>query len=339
MDVFESLATGKTGPTDILTEEWRESLHLEFKTLSDSSGARINREDRKIIAKALCGFCNADGGVLIIGVETKKQDGLDIAARIMPVDEADRLASLLAAALPELLQPATAAIDVRAIQMDGEKGIVVVKVGKSNDRPFMSIPAGQFFRRTFDNTRLMDRSEVRDLFLVSRDSSLKANLAVHTGASTGSHYLWLDLVISLQNEGNVVARAPYVITAHDSVFRSEGPSASRRRTKNGRFGFFTAPDALLHIDDEMFFAIKKFGLQLRTAQASRQEALARIIQSQDVSLFSFNDGSGPHSAMQIVVWPDETIQFGAANAMPSTFHIKLSQWDVLALVAAALVSG
>ena len=182
----------------------------------------------------------------------------------------------------------------------------------------------------------MDRSEVRDLFFVSRDASLKASVAVHTGASTGSHYLWLDLVVSLQNDGGIVARAPYVITAVDSVFKNEGASASRRRTKNGRFGFFTASDALLHIDDETFFAVKKFGLQLHIVPVSRQETLARIIQTEDASLFAFNDGSGPHSTTQPTSWPNEMIQFGAANAAPSSFHLTLSQWDVLKLVAAAL---
>jgi predicted HTH transcriptional regulator len=84
----------------LIAEAQSESLHLEFKTLSDPSGARITKDDRRMIAKALCGFSNADGGVLILGIETKKVDGLDVATNLAPIENASRFASLLTAALP-----------------------------------------------------------------------------------------------------------------------------------------------------------------------------------------------------------------------------------------------
>ena len=43
-----------------------EHLHLECKTWSANEN-----DSQKGVAKALCGFANADGGVLVIGLSTK----------------------------------------------------------------------------------------------------------------------------------------------------------------------------------------------------------------------------------------------------------------------------
>ena len=45
-----------------------EDLHLEFKTVSDNP---FNKDDRKNFAKALSGFGNSAGGLVIWGVEER----------------------------------------------------------------------------------------------------------------------------------------------------------------------------------------------------------------------------------------------------------------------------
>ena len=77
--VADILARGELAIDEIIRDRREESLHLEFKTLSGSNG--LNRDDRKMIAKAPSGFCNAEGGVLIVGVETAKVDGIDVASK------------------------------------------------------------------------------------------------------------------------------------------------------------------------------------------------------------------------------------------------------------------
>jgi predicted HTH transcriptional regulator len=97
------IAGGEPAITEMVTEGREETLHLEFKTLS--SGATLNRDDRKMIAKAICGFANAEGGLLILGIETKKIDGVDTAFKKQPIKNLDRIRRRIAAALPELLSP------------------------------------------------------------------------------------------------------------------------------------------------------------------------------------------------------------------------------------------
>ncbi|NPV19947.1 AlbA family DNA-binding domain-containing protein [Bradyrhizobium aeschynomenes] len=327
----------KYGFEIILKEGWSESLHLEFKTLSDASGVRLNKDDRRTIAKALCGLCNADGGHLIVGVETEKQDGLDTAVKLAPVEDARRLASIVAAALPDLLQPRRAEIQVQPVITEGERGLVVVRVDQGTDRPFMSIPHNQFFRRTFDSTRLLDRSEIRDIFFATRDASLKSGLVVIPSASTGDHYFWMELAVTLQNNGNVVARAPYVTITPNSVFNvPNAASVSRRLTKKGRVGYYTLSDVLLHIDDELTFGTMKFGLRLHNVKANdRAAAIDEIKRSRNESLFSLNDAATPSSSNPPRL-PNEVITFGAANAAPREARLSLTSWDLFDLAATAV---
>ncbi|WP_315701877.1 MULTISPECIES: ATP-binding protein [unclassified Bradyrhizobium] len=336
-DVFDRLT--ENGPEIILKEAWTESLHLEFKSLSDASGSRLNKEDKKTIARALCGLCNAEGGHLIVGVETEKQDGLDVAVRLSPIADARRFASLISAALPDLLQPRSAAIQVQSIATEGDGGLLVVRVSQSNDRPFMSIPANQFFRRTFDSTRLLDRSEIRDIFFATKDASLENGLVVQAGASTGDHYFWLDLAITLQNNGNVVARAPYVTISSNSAFIQTADSViSRRNTKKARVGFYTSSDMLLHIDDELAFAKMRFGLRLLNVKSNdRAAAIGEIRASRNESLFSLNDAQSPSSASRPRLPQDETVIYGSANAAPRSARLSLTSWELFDLAATAIV--
>jgi hypothetical protein len=50
----EIAATGEAAISDMIGEGREESLHLEFKTLA--SDAAFTKDDRKMLAKAICGL-------------------------------------------------------------------------------------------------------------------------------------------------------------------------------------------------------------------------------------------------------------------------------------------
>jgi hypothetical protein len=104
---------GESAIDDMIAERREESLHLEFKTLS--SDANLTRDDRKMLAKAICGFANAEGGLLIVGVETKKSDGVDVAFAKRSIADLNRFRRLIEAALPEMLSPQHTAIKLLTV--------------------------------------------------------------------------------------------------------------------------------------------------------------------------------------------------------------------------------
>jgi Schlafen, AlbA_2 len=77
-------------PADIaefIGQSQEENLHLEFKTLANADMRAA--DDRRNLARALSGFANSSGGLIIWGVEARKNaQGIDCArasAEIAPV--------------------------------------------------------------------------------------------------------------------------------------------------------------------------------------------------------------------------------------------------------------
>ena len=73
-DEFESLDVDAINA--FIRERQEEHLYLDFKLANQ---ADLNRDDRKNLAKALSGFANSSGGIIIWGVEAndKNADGID----------------------------------------------------------------------------------------------------------------------------------------------------------------------------------------------------------------------------------------------------------------------
>jgi hypothetical protein len=82
-----------------------ETLHLEFKTLADHSSGTLTKDDRRVLAKAICGLANAEGGTLLIGVSSRNVDGIDIAHELEPIAHVGRVRNRLVSALSEFLSP------------------------------------------------------------------------------------------------------------------------------------------------------------------------------------------------------------------------------------------
>lgn len=57
----------------------QEGLHLDFKTAAAGL-------DRKVLARTMSGFGNADGGVIVWGIDARRQpDGIDCASALEPI--------------------------------------------------------------------------------------------------------------------------------------------------------------------------------------------------------------------------------------------------------------
>lgn len=82
----------------------RENLHLDFKTLA-SSHLR-SADDKHNFAKALSGFANSDGGIVVWGVDARKDaQGVDCAQQLKPIAEVAVLVPRLNSLTSDLVSP------------------------------------------------------------------------------------------------------------------------------------------------------------------------------------------------------------------------------------------
>src|SRR5690348_5581309 len=96
----------------------QEDLHLEFKRLT-SIGRKLSDDDKRNFAKALSGFANSDGGILVWGVNSRKNaDGVDVACGLLPIADAKRWVSCFQSMTGEAVAPIVDEIEHRVIQGD-----------------------------------------------------------------------------------------------------------------------------------------------------------------------------------------------------------------------------
>jgi predicted HTH transcriptional regulator len=98
-ELFETLRKFKLSPSPgkspqfSFTEYCREVLggvervHFDFKSKANPREAKLNDDDIKNVAKAVSGFSNSAGGVLIFGIEDKSAAPVPISSILAVVDD------------------------------------------------------------------------------------------------------------------------------------------------------------------------------------------------------------------------------------------------------------
>lgn len=129
-----------------LLERWvvegeRESLHLEAKCAQmDEGPGKLGVKTAADIAKAISGLANAEGGVVLVGVDAQKppDGGDDRIVRIVPVRGLASFARFVGERASQLVQPEVPGL--RLLQLpdpaDGDQGVVAIYVPPTDVGPF-----------------------------------------------------------------------------------------------------------------------------------------------------------------------------------------------------------
>lgn len=148
--LFESLQT----PADIasLIAAEAEGQHLDYK-----APARSDRAWRDSIAKAACAFANADGGVIVIGVD-------DAPRRPRPFPASTREVEDLQRALTTAIEPYPSGLQFRRVG-DETEAFLVVLVPQSFQAPHALMRDGLSYpRRRGESSEPMRPGEIADMF-------------------------------------------------------------------------------------------------------------------------------------------------------------------------------
>ncbi|MEO6195951.1 MAG: ATP-binding protein [Thermoanaerobaculia bacterium] len=86
--IFDWLsAEGEKAIDELIYTRKSEELFLDFKRSADEgAGGRLNQKDRENLARALSGFANSEGGVIVWGIDCRPgKDGADIPLSKIPL--------------------------------------------------------------------------------------------------------------------------------------------------------------------------------------------------------------------------------------------------------------
>ncbi len=167
-EIYENIKKeGLKAIDDYIVTRQPEELFLDFKRSGDNGAGRtLHQDDRKNYAKAISGFGNSEGGVIIWGVDCSVDcDGADVAKARFPIENVERFLSLLQGAVSNSTIPAHSRVENYGIRQEGKQsGFVVSLIPKSMNAPHQVINNLQYYMRSGSSFSPVPHSVLSGMF-------------------------------------------------------------------------------------------------------------------------------------------------------------------------------
>jgi len=202
---------------DYIARNQEEHLYLDFKLLKDASLA--SSDDKRNLARALSGFSNSSGGLIIWGVEARKNnDGIDCATALKEIDRVALLLSRLNELTGDGVDPTVHGVRHRIIPGRATgRGFAVSLIPESDTGPHMSkLGEDRYYKRSGDSFYKMEHYDIADMFSRRRKPNLVVTVKVEGKGAAAS------MILGIRNDGRATARGPYLaIRCEHPFYRSE----------------------------------------------------------------------------------------------------------------------
>jgi hypothetical protein len=146
-DILEKIIKdGEAAINEFILSRKSEELFLDFKRSADNgSGTKLNDIDREHLAKAISGFGNSEGGVIVWGIDcSKDKDHADVAHTKCPIKNVQRFVSWVEGVVSGCTVPPHTKVRHHYIALgDDGDGFVVTLIPKSDHAPHQVVVHGK----------------------------------------------------------------------------------------------------------------------------------------------------------------------------------------------------
>lgn len=150
-DLFHRiLKEGERSIDDFIEQRVSEELFLDFKRSSNNGeGIRLSQNDRNNFAKAISGFGNSEGGIIVWGIDCSRlEDGSDVANAKYPIVNVTRFKSWLDGAISGCTIPPHTNVINEVLKINEQGGGYVISfIPKSNHAPHQVVGRLQYYMR------------------------------------------------------------------------------------------------------------------------------------------------------------------------------------------------
>jgi|ERR1035437_2410496 hypothetical protein len=243
-DLYTQFVThGEATIQKLIDEQVSEELFIDYKRVtSDGENPRLEQADKENFARAVCGFANSEGGVIVWGVDCRNdpQRG-DVPGTKHPIRNVKRFLSYLEGATSGCSLPPHDGVRHHAIESAGTKnGFVVTFVPKSMFAPHQCIVGkykDRYYVRVGSNFEIAShgllagmfgRQPVPNIFHLwgcGGKTTPQSWAPLVTWHPTSTPYVWLE--ITIRNHGVTVVRDVYV----NSLLQIPGPNCRAEMSK------------------------------------------------------------------------------------------------------------
>ena len=239
-----------------------EDADFDCKVWPEGAGAA-----RGMIAKAACGFANATGGVIVIGMKASggRNQEPDVVTQEMPVADMGAVASAALDIIQQQIEPGIEGVQIELVaREEGSKsGFVLIFVPSTEGSPHRSRVDWKFYVRVASGTLPMEYFQIEDRFgkrphavlRLSFSEPQTRNVVMNPDAAERL------IRIAVANEGRAVARYPALRVAQESTFHeSSSPYSSDQsvwafiNTNNGWWSYRGRANDVLYPGEELTIA-------------------------------------------------------------------------------------
>lgn len=216
-DIYAALVKGGEAAIDqFITDYQSENLWLDFKRSADNgSGAKLHLSDRENLAKAISGFGNSDGGVIVWGVDCRRdpKTGADLPQAKVPIVDPARFVSWLENVITSCTAPAHSTVEHFAVNVPGAaEGFVVTLIPMSMNAPHQCIQPttdARYYMRVGSNFAPVPHAVLSGLFGRRPQPRLALKWLAPSIRLT-EDVVTVSVTVALSNVGRAIARDLYL---------------------------------------------------------------------------------------------------------------------------------
>jgi hypothetical protein len=231
-ELFDSIDQARID--DYIKSQQEEHLLLDFKTITRSDLS--SGDDRRNFAKALSGFANSSGGLVVWGVVARKlrPEGPDCASAPQEIEDLSTFLSRVNEFTGAFVRPIVDGVRHRAIRTTDDRGFAVTIVPESESGPHMALGGeGRYYKRSGSSFYPMEHFDIEDMFGRRRRPRLdvKTTVAARGSSRSGATVEHANpIAIFVVNAGRGSARNLFarVTVSPPYVVSSSGPEADGR---------------------------------------------------------------------------------------------------------------
>lgn len=218
--LFERLEReGELAIDELITTFESESLWLDFKSVAeDGRGPRLDKYSLEKLAKAISGFGNSAGGVIVWGVDCRDDPRLgDVPAGTKLIENPERFRSWLEAAVSGCTAPPHSGVEHRALQSSATpgSGFVITLIRQAQGPPLQCIQPSadqRYYIRAGSSFRPVPHAVLSGLFGRRPQPQLSQKYLAPTldvRQAAGNTTIEIESTLAVANRGRSIARDLY----------------------------------------------------------------------------------------------------------------------------------